>query len=307
MAATGVDYAWSHPAPAALKGAGVHFVLRYLSTDRTKSLTRAEADALAEAGIWCGVVWETTDDRMLAGRTAGAMDAAAAAAQAGACGMPSSRPIFFAADFDVTEEQVYAITAYLAGAASVLGAARVGIYGGLAAVRRALDSGHATWAWQTTAWSGGQWDPRAHIRQGGTVSIGGVDCDRDQAMKDDFGQWMPGTTPQEAHVALTAADAKTLLTTDGIIPAPAPPVAAADYATNKSWTMASSLAAANQAAREANANTEALLKQVTALSNKVDALSSTLKALNATGLLDQLQTGLAGIEITLNVKEGATS
>ena len=206
MVTNGVDYAWSHPSPAALRAAEVRFVMRYLSTDAGKSLSEKEAAGLAAAGIWCGVVWETTADRMLDGRAAGAADARAAAGQAAACGMPSSRPIYFAADFDASETQVYAITAYLAGAASVLGSARVGIYGGLHVVRRALDSGHAAWGWQTMAWSGGQWEARAHVRQTGAVSIGGVQCDRNQAMTSDYGQWMPGKTPHEEDDMPTAKE-----------------------------------------------------------------------------------------------------
>src|SRR5438067_13461465 len=98
----GVDYPWSHPAPAALRAAGIGFAMRYLSTDASKNLTRSEADALAAEGIWVGVVWETTATRMLSGYAGGAADAATALRQANACGMPPGRPIYFAADFDVT-------------------------------------------------------------------------------------------------------------------------------------------------------------------------------------------------------------
>lgn len=202
---SGVDYAWSHPGGAALKAAGKQFACRYLSTDTTKSITRAEADDLAAHGVSCVVVWETTAKRALAGQAAGAADAKAAASQASASGMPSSRPIYFAVDFDATEAQQAAINAYLDGAASVLGRSRVGIYGGYYPVKRALDAGKATWAWQTIAWSGGQWDARAVIRQGAQKTINGVSCDLDTAIATDYGQWMPGKTP-EKDVALTSDD-----------------------------------------------------------------------------------------------------
>jgi hypothetical protein len=98
-------------------------------------------------------------------------------------------PIYFAADFDATPGQQAAINACLGGAASVIGKARTGIYGGFYPVKRAFDAGAARWGWQTIAWSGGQWDSRAHIRQGLSFSLGGSSVDHDQAMFPDFGQW----------------------------------------------------------------------------------------------------------------------
>lgn len=208
MTTNGVDYAWSRPSPAALERAGISFACRYLATDRSKALSATEAKALAAVGIWSVVVWETTAKRMLTGKAGGVADAKSAAFQAKACGMPADRPIYFAADWDATEAQQAQINAYLDGAASVLGRARVGIYGGYYPVRRALDAGKAVWAWQTRAWSGGHWDPRAHIRQGAYVTIGGVQCDANTAMQADFGQWMPGRTPdiQEDTVQISDED-----------------------------------------------------------------------------------------------------
>jgi hypothetical protein len=192
----GVDYAWGRPGGAALQAAGVQFAARYLSHDETKAVDRAEADDLAAHGIWLAVVFEDTEQRPLSGRAAGVADAQMASAQAIAAGMPDGRPIYFAADFDVTPDQQVAVNEYLAGACSVLGAGRVGVYGGFWTVSRALDAGVAAWGWQTVGWSGGQWDPRAVLRQpGGTVTIGGVDCDTDTAMATDYGQWMPGRVP----------------------------------------------------------------------------------------------------------------
>lgn len=192
----GVDYAWGRPGVAALKAAGVRFACRYLSHDSTgKNLDRAEADELSAAGIDIVVVWESTASRALDGHAAGAQDARDAEAQAKACGMPAGRPVYLAVDFDATG-QTGAVNTYLDGAASVLGVDRVGIYGGYAAVHSALNDGHATWAWQTYAWSAGQWDPRNHIEQySNDHVIGGVGLDYDRAMKSDFGQWRVGVSP----------------------------------------------------------------------------------------------------------------
>jgi len=318
--ASGVDYAWSHPTPAALKAAGVEFVMRYLSTDTTKALSKAEATALAAAGIWVGVVWETTATRMEAGHAGGVADAKAALAQATACGMPAGRPIYFAADWDVTQAQQTAVNAYLAGAATVLGADRVGIYGGYYTVKRALDAKAATWAWQAAAWSGGQWDTRANLQQPiATVSIGGVTCDRDTSTTSDYGQWMPGTTPQESTMALTTTDIDAvaaavvtkllagggaLETSDldriwsaDLIPAARPPYNNSDYykadgktPNNTTWTPKYTGQVTVENIREALA----LLKEIQA----------TLGALGTGGLADQLKTELAQVKIALTVTQG---
>jgi hypothetical protein len=201
MSTFGIDYAWGGPpSTAAMSSAGVKFACRYLSHSASKNLTAAEARKLSDAGIWIVVVWETTAQRALGGRTAGIADAMDAQVQAQACGMPPGRPIYFAVDWDATSGQQAAINAYLAGAASVLGPSRVGIYGGYGPVKRALDGGHARWAWQTYAWSGGQWDSRAQVQQySNSHTLGGVDCDYDRAMTSDYGQWRIGATPSPQH------------------------------------------------------------------------------------------------------------
>jgi hypothetical protein len=193
MTAAGVDYSSGRPGGAALAAAGMRFAARYLSHNEEKNLTPNEATDLAAHGVSCVVVWETTAQRAGAGRAAGITDAKEAAAQAKACGMPSSRPIYFAVDYDAAPS---AVVAYFQGVASVLGLARTGVYGGYKVVAYLLDHKLASWAWQTVAWSQKRWDARAHIRQyASTVRIGGVSCDHDTAYAADFGQWMPGRNP----------------------------------------------------------------------------------------------------------------
>lgn len=203
--APGVDYSSGRPGGAALAKAGMKFAARYLSHNASKNLTPAEATDLAAHGVSCVVVWETTAQRASAGRTAGIADAREAAAQAKACGQPSSRPIYFAVDYDASPS---AVVAYFQGVASAIGTARTGVYGGYKVVDYLLDHGLARWAWQTVAWSGGRWDARAHIRQyAATVRINGVSCDKDTAMVADFGQWTPGKSPaaskEETEMQLT--------------------------------------------------------------------------------------------------------
>jgi hypothetical protein len=195
----GIDWAWGHPDIPALKAAKVEFACRYLSHDASKNLTFAQAKALGKAGIDCVVVWETAANRALAGRTAGASDAQAALTQAMGCGMPAGCPIYFAVDFDETQEQAKAVAEYFRGVHSVLDFAGpagmphpvpVGVYGGYWSVRRLFNAGLVRYGWQTYAWSGGQWERRAQLRQysnGHTVA--GVSCDFNRAAANDFGQW----------------------------------------------------------------------------------------------------------------------
>jgi hypothetical protein len=199
MPVFGIDYAVGDPQPARLKSAGVRFVCRYVSTrGNPKNLRAAEAKKLRDAGIDVVVVFETTAKRALAGRDAGLVDAKSALAQAKDCMPGDSAPIYFAVDFDATPGNQAAINAYLRGAASFLGKDNVGIYGGFYPVKRALDAGVCKFAWQTYAWSGGQWDTRAQIRQyrNGQV-LAGMSVDYDRAMVADFGQWRkPAAAPQ---------------------------------------------------------------------------------------------------------------
>lgn len=199
--AKGIDYAnYPHPSPAAIRAAGYSFVMRYASPAAAndangKNLLKPELTALLAAGLKVGLVFEYAAQQMLGGKVQGVTDAQHSDAVCKGLGMPGL-PAYFAADWDVTEAQQAQVNAYLDGAASVIGKARTGIYGGFYPVKRALDGGHASWAWQTLAWSGGQWDPRANIRQHLGVTVGGASCDSNDSMTADFGQWpRPVTTP----------------------------------------------------------------------------------------------------------------
>jgi len=200
----GIDYAFSpHPAPSAVRSAGYGFVARYLSPiaandHNGKNLLPAELTALLAAGLAVVLVEESAANRMLGGHPAGVADGQHAQAVTKALGM-TAVPVYFACDFDATEAEQVLIDAYLDGAASVIGRDRTGIYGGFWPVSRALTAGKATWAWQTVAWSGGQWDPRAHIRQHGAVTVGGISgIDTDESMHPDFGQWPRPSAPAPA-------------------------------------------------------------------------------------------------------------
>jgi hypothetical protein len=195
----GLDYAGGRPSGAAIAAAGYGFVCRYLTAGGPglpgKLLTGREYADLLASGVAVVCNWETTADRMKVGRAAGVSDAVNAEAVASDLGVPADRPIYFSADWDATPGDQVLIDAYLAGAASVLGVERVGVYGGYWVVTRCLDNGSARWAWQASAWSptnpdgSRKVDPRAHLFQHvAAVLVGGVECDVNEALQPDYGQ-----------------------------------------------------------------------------------------------------------------------
>lgn len=207
----GIDYAFSpHPPASAIRDAGFGFVCRYMSPmtandGNGKNLLASELTQLRAAGLSVVVVEESTAGRMRSGHSAGVADAQHANAVTAALGM-GGVPVYFACDFDATENDQSLINAYLDGAASVIGHARTGIYGGYYPVKRALDAGKAAYAWQTSAWSGGQWDSRAHIRQQGSVRVGGVTVDLDEATAADYGQHPRPSAPAKPPAQASGAD-----------------------------------------------------------------------------------------------------
>jgi hypothetical protein len=187
----GIDFSFasSLPTPAELKAAGVTFVCRYLSQDPAKDLTANEYSGYRTNGIDVVVIWETAADRMLAGHSAGATDAADAETLLTQIGIPGTPPVYFACDFDATVADQTPINAYLNGVASVLAFGRIGMYAGFWPLSRAFDAKLITFGWQTFAWSGGNWDARAQLRQvQNGVTVAGVDADIDHALADNFGQ-----------------------------------------------------------------------------------------------------------------------
>ena len=186
----GVDYSYARPSPSATRAQGYTFIARYLSHDGSKALTAGEAQAAFGAGLDVAVTWEDTAQASLGGYPQGVADATTAAAEAAAAGMPAGRPIYFAIDFDASAAQQGAIDAYFDGVASVIGRSATGAYGGYDPIQRLFDAGKITWGWQTYAWSGGAWDPRAQLRQVENGIAGGSE-DLDEAVAGDFGQWGP--------------------------------------------------------------------------------------------------------------------
>lgn len=208
----GVDYSFARPGGAALRAAGKSFAVRYVpyQGDGGKGLKSDELADLQANGIAVALVWETTAGRMLDGYGAGVTDGTVALASAALLGFPKDRPIYFACDTDTTADQLTSVRNYLDGAASVLGRARVGIYGEYDVIDHCLGTGAATWFWQTAAWSGGRLHPTAHLYQYlNDQTINGAAVDLCRSLKADFGQWggdMPDTRVDAILRALTGRD-----------------------------------------------------------------------------------------------------
>lgn len=194
MTIEGVDYAWQRPTVAGLVAAGKHFVVRYGGPGSSgKQLDAGEARSLIAAGLSIVANAEGASDGLLGGRAAGVAWAQSADQHFRALGMPADRPIYLSVDFDAGAAHWSRIDAALRGAAEVLGAARVGVYGGYATVAHCAAAGTARWLWQTYGWSSGRWHPGAHIRQyRNHVPLAGGTVDLCQAMTSDYGQWGQG-------------------------------------------------------------------------------------------------------------------
>lgn len=187
----GIDYAWANPkpSPSCLKQNGVGFIMRYFSYDSSKDLTKDELNNAVKNGIAVGVVWETTANRMMSGYNGGVTDAKESDKRCKSLGI-TGIPVYFACDWDSSESEQAAINAYLDGAVSVIGKARTGMYGGYHPIKRAFDASKMTYGWQTYAWSGGNWDNRAQLRQTlNGVTVCGTSSDWDESRQTDFGQW----------------------------------------------------------------------------------------------------------------------
>jgi hypothetical protein len=187
----GIDYSSSRPDPKKVKALLYGFVVRYLFSP-LKGVTKAEAAAIRAAGLGLVVVYEEYAGRAKEGTASGKEDGKIALAFARAIGFPETKPIYFAVDFQATTAQLPIVDLYLRGVASVIGAARVGVYGSYAVVEHCHDAGTAKYLWQTYAWSGGKVSPHAHLLQylNGQV-VAGASVDLNESRQFDFGAWDP--------------------------------------------------------------------------------------------------------------------
>lgn len=207
-----IDYSTERPSIAQLKAAGVTTVMRYLGWDGVggypntgKNLTKAEAEGYLAAGISVGLAFEYLANAPALGAEQGTKDGTLAKQQLAALAAPVSMGVYFAVDYDTPDyspslpnipanarAKLGPIGDYFAAINETKGGFRTGVYGGYWVVKRLLDAGLATLAWQTIAWSGGNTDPRTNLLQTiQKVAIAGSDLDIHEGKAADFGQWSP--------------------------------------------------------------------------------------------------------------------
>ncbi len=209
----------------ALRAAGIETVIRYYARSlSSKVIRRAEAQAIAKAGLRLGVVYEGAGDRLSAfSQDIGYRDAAFARSHgAREIEQPAGSAVYFAVDFDANAAEIKrAILPYFRGVADAfaepngLPVYRVGVYGSGAVCAAVLDAGRAELAWLScsTGWSGyrsflasGRWTLRQHL----PATIAGLDTDPDDVnpARPDIGDFIPGAAaPSRTAPVATAADA----------------------------------------------------------------------------------------------------
>ncbi len=288
-----------------MRAAGFDFVIRYIVPGRSVSITAVEYRTLRAGGIDVAGVWERGASRSLAGRAAGAHDAAEALAYVPTIGGPAdSVPYLVADDFGATAADMPAIASYLLGVADTAGRGRRAAYGGLRTIRYLFDHDLIDYGWQTYAWSGSSqaragdiddhagtaWDPRAQLRQKPNGQIlGGAEVDFDTATVADFGQW----NYQEADMSQAEVDAVNAHT-DGQV-AEVLRVLTANLGSSAVNNPASWLNAGIAARLGANerALIAPLLDDEAKLTAYLDSIGVTLAALSAGGVsLDDLRAAL---------------
>jgi hypothetical protein len=194
----GVDAAWSKPSPSALRAWGGSFISLYLGNDNTgKNATKAQVNAYIAGGVEVVLNFEYNEYACRNGYAGGVADARLGLAQATALGLPvdDEHPIYFSPDdYDIGPSDRAALVAYLHGCSDVLGGKmRVGHYGGYNGTLWAYQSGFCGWLWQTYGWSydantGATRWLNVNIRQiQNGITVGGVSCDKDQAMTASIG------------------------------------------------------------------------------------------------------------------------
>jgi len=206
--AEGVDYAWARPDPRCLFNNSKRFAVRYVgpNTNSGKWLREPEKNALLAAGLKIALVYQTTANFMLQGRSRGEQAGREALAMANGLGI-TGRPVYHALDTDprsLSTAEWNAVKGYLDGAAWVMGRSRVGVYGG----HKAIEVLCPTWApfgWQTYAWSGGQLSNKAQLYQyRNGVNLCGGELDLCRSLAPDYGQWPIQTV--EEDMPLTDAE-----------------------------------------------------------------------------------------------------
>ena len=183
--------------------AGYSCIGRYISPSTknfpTKCCGAEEGMALHAAGLNIFLAWEMMGDNIdYFTNENGFNDASQASTNAYWAKCPTSVPIFFAVDFDATQDQIDAgIKAYAVAfhdrLKQLTGGRLTGVYGSGLVIKNLIDAGYAHYGWlaQSTGWAGYQdGKAMAAIIQGPSKKIVGQDCDVDTIV-DTTVLWVP--------------------------------------------------------------------------------------------------------------------
>jgi hypothetical protein len=189
-----------HPTGAQVRAAGYRAIALYVGTPGRRKAPSAEqvSDYLAN-GLELILVYEDTTGSWRGGRARGVADAQAVKAHLADLGLDWGRVgcVYFAFDEDVVTKDLPLARAYADGCGSVVGVAKLGVYGGRSVISDALDRGYATFGWSAAGWQYGHIDDRSQLyQQVGTTNVGGVQCDVDQIRADNYGQYPAFAPPQ---------------------------------------------------------------------------------------------------------------
>jgi hypothetical protein len=188
-----LDYAATRPGAAAIKRAGYGGAVRYIGfPSRTKCTNAGELADFTRHALGMALVYEDSATDWLGGLAGGRAAGARARNHANQIGFPRTRPIYMAVDRDVvTGGQFATMVEYLRGASQTVGGVGLtGVYGEYDVCVRARQAGVARWFWQCRAWSGTpvKLFPGRHLYQrAGTVNVGGVSCDVNDVLQQDWG------------------------------------------------------------------------------------------------------------------------
>lgn len=181
---------------------GALFVGRYLVPNYPslawKRLTQDEVQECTEQGIKILSVFELSAGDMKGGADAGASHGALAYQEAQAIQQPEGTPIFFAVDFEASENDYDAIEQYLRAAKEQIPGYKIGVYGSFYVVEEMARRGAADYLWQTYAWSGGNIPVSAHVYQHqNDTTLADISVDIDDFYTDEVAWNYNTQTPEQ--------------------------------------------------------------------------------------------------------------
>jgi hypothetical protein len=199
MSVEGVDYMYAVPSNTVSCFAqnGIKFICRYYATsNNTKNLTQSEAKTISSNGIDIVTVYETNPTyASYFTYNQGYNDCLDAVSRAGEVGQPYNSAIYFAVDYDASND-LPNINNYFHGVGDAMqqyakmnGGSKwyIGVYGGYAVVNYIKGKWGVSYVWQTSSWSNGNIYPGYNIYQyeistkSNPVKLCNVEVDKDRS------------------------------------------------------------------------------------------------------------------------------